>query len=140
VMRATRGGQVFDAAAVREEGLACRAFLERALSTPSPSPSPAPAEPGTSPWDRTVVITHFAPSLRSADPRYGAAPATASFCNADEDLVVKADLWLHGHLHCRHDYTVQRPDGRGVRVWCQARGLQAKGEHIGLEPGRLVEV
>ena len=51
-------GEDYDAAAVREEGLACRAWLAAAL-----------AETGD--WDRTVALTHFAPSLRSADPRYG---------------------------------------------------------------------
>jgi hypothetical protein len=51
-----------------------------------------------------VVITHFAPSLLSADPRYGLAPGTAGFCNALDDLLPQADLWLHGHL--RRDLSV----------------------------------
>ena len=38
-------------------------------------------------WDTTVVITHYGPSLQSADPRYGKQPGTASFCNADDDLM-----------------------------------------------------
>jgi hypothetical protein len=57
VMRATRHDKVFDADAVREEALACRAWLRAALEAPEPR------------CDATVVITHFAPSLRSADPR-----------------------------------------------------------------------
>ena len=91
-------------------------------------------------WDRTVVVTHFAPSLKSADPRYGGQPGTASFCNADDDLIVKTDLWLHGHLHCRHDYTVARPGRRPSRVVCQARGLAHKGEAEGLDVLRLIEI
>jgi hypothetical protein len=67
-----------------------------------------------------VVITHFAPSLRSADPRFGRQPGTASFCNADDDLIPRADLWLHGHLHCRHDYGVPRPGAR-PRAWSARR-------------------
>jgi hypothetical protein len=129
VMRATLGGQPFDAAAVREEALACREWLSGAL-----------ARPGDEPHDATVVITHFAPSLRSADPRYGAQSGTASFCNADDNLLPGADLWLHGHLHCRHDYRVAHADGRVTRVVSQARGLQAKGEPEGFEPLRLIEV
>jgi len=35
---------------------------------------------------------------------------SASFCNGDDDLLPHADLWLHGHLHCRHDYRVGRQD------------------------------
>ncbi|MBX3634631.1 MAG: metallophosphoesterase [Rubrivivax sp.] len=133
LMAATRGGEPFDAAAVRDEGLACRAWLEHALQ----APPPAAAETR---WDRTVVVTHFAPSLRSADPRYGAQPGTASFCSADDDLIPRADLWLHGHLHCRHDYRIARPGRRPARVVCNARGLVAKGEAEGHDPLFTVEV
>ncbi|MBL8328947.1 MAG: metallophosphoesterase [Rubrivivax sp.] len=128
-MKATRAGLPFDAAAVRIEGLACRAWLEAALGA---VPSPAP--------QATVVITHFAPSLRSADPRYGRQPGTASFCNADDDLIPRADLWLHGHLHCRHDYAVPRAGRRPARVVCQARGLVRKGEAEGHDPLRCFDV
>ncbi|RZU00755.1 metallophosphoesterase [Rivibacter subsaxonicus] len=122
VMRATRGGAVFDAAAVREEGLACRAWLESELARPAAG------------WDQTVVITHFAPSLRSADPRYGRQPGTASFCNADDDLLPRADLWLHGHLHCRHDYRIGT-----TRVFSNARGHAPRGEAEGHDPLFCVE-
>jgi hypothetical protein len=120
-MAATIDGRPFDTAAVREEGLACRAWLEGALAVPAP--------PGV----RTVVVTHFGPSLRSADPRYGAQPGTAAFCNADDDLVPRADLWLHGHLHCRHDWRADRAGRATSRVVCNARGLEAKGECEGFD-------
>ncbi|MCA0244631.1 MAG: metallophosphoesterase [Proteobacteria bacterium] len=129
VMNATRSGAPFDADAVRREGLADRAWLEAELSQ---------AAGGR--WDRTVVVTHFAPSLRSADPRFGRQPGTASFCNADDDLIPRADLWLHGHLHCRHDYRVQRPGRAPTRVVCQARGLASKGEAAGFDPLRLIDL
>jgi hypothetical protein len=125
VMGAARDGRPFDAAAVRALGLECRHFLERAL---------ARGEQGED-WDATVVITHFAPSLKSADPRYGRQPGTASFCNDDEALMHGARLWLHGHLHCRHDYLL-----RGCRVVCNARGHQRKGEAEGYAGDRLIEV
>jgi DNA repair exonuclease SbcCD nuclease subunit len=128
VMAATRNGLPFDAAAVRAEGLACRAWLAAAL-----------AEPAQGRWDRTVAITHFAPSLRSVDPRYGAMPSTASFCNADDELLPRATLWLHGHLHCRHDYRVAHRDGLSTRVVSQARGLAAKGEVEGFDAGVLID-
>ena len=87
-----------------------------------------------------MVVTHFAPSLASADPRYGLQPGTASFCNADDDLIPRADTWLHGHLHCRHDYLVERAGKRPTRVVCQARGLVTRGEDVGWEPLRLIDV
>jgi hypothetical protein len=129
VMAATRGGLPFDAAAVRVEALACRAWLAAAL-----------AEPAQGRWDATVAITHFAPSLASADPRYGHQNGTASFCNADDDLLPGAALWLHGHLHCRHDYVRRHADGRSTRVVSQARGLATKGEHEGYDPAKLIEL
>ncbi len=133
VMKSRRHGRDFDAAAVREEGLACRAWMEQALTSPGRSGPAGGAH-------RTVVVTHFAPSLRCADPRYGAQPATASFCNADDDLIPRADLWLHGHLHCRHDHRVPRAGRRPTRVVCHARGLAAKGEAEGHDPLFTVEI
>ena len=129
VMRASRHGEVFDAAAVRNEALACRAWLSAELST----------EPVSEPWDATVVVTHYAPSLRSADRRYGKQPGTASFCNADDDLLPRADLWIHGHLHCRHDYRVSHGLGE-TRVVCNARGHARKGEADRYDGQLIVEV
>jgi hypothetical protein len=129
VMGATQGGALFDAQAVRSQALACAAWLATTL-----------AQPSLGAWEATVAITHFAPSLRSADPRYGPLPSTASFCNADEALLPAADVWLHGHLHCRHDYRVAHADGRSTRVVSQARGLQAKGETAGYDAAKLIAV
>lgn len=126
VMRATHHGRPFDAPAVREEALACRAWLESAL-------------PQDGSWDATAVITHYAPSIRSADPRYGGQAGTASFCNADDVLLPLAQLWIHGHLHCRHDYDVAHSNGR-TRVVCNARGMVGKGEAEGYAATRMVEV
>ena len=128
VMGATLEGAPFDAAAMRERALACRAWLAEALALQGP-------------WDATVVVTHYAPSLLSADPRYGAQPGSASFCNADDDLLPGADLWIHGHVHCRHDYLVPRPHGTGpTRVVCNARGLARKGEAAGAAAHCVVSV
>ena len=129
LMQATRAGQPLAAAGVRDEGLACRAWLEAELQRPARAA-----------WDRTLVVTHFAPSIRSADPRYGRQPGTASFCNADDDLIPRADLWFHGHLHCRHDYALPRPGRAPARVVCQARGLAGKGEDVGFDPLKTIEI
>jgi Calcineurin-like phosphoesterase len=129
LMGATWMGRPLDAPLLREQGLACRAWLESELSR---------APQGR--WDATIAITHFGPSLRSADPRYGAQPATASFCNADDDLIPRADLWLHGHLHCRHDYREARAGRAPARVICQARGMADKGEAEGFDAQQLIEL
>jgi hypothetical protein len=128
VMRSTRHGQPFDAAQVRDEALACKSWLAAELAR-------APCA-----WDTTVALTHFAPSLRSADPRYGSQVGTASFCNADDALLPFADVWIHGHLHCRHDYTVNHAGGRATRVVCNARGHAPRGEVDGYDPLFVLDV
>lgn len=127
LMSATRAGRPFDAAQVREEALACRAWLEAELAQPRGE------------WDATVALTHYAPSIRSADPRYGPQPGTAGFCNADDDLLPHADVWIHGHLHCRHDYRVSHATG-STRVVCNARGHSKKGEPDGYDGRFVIEV
>lgn len=108
-MATVRGGRLFDAAAMREEALASQTWLDRALDAAHTGP--------------TVVVTHFAPSLHSADPRYGLTPGTAGFCNQLDPWLARADLWLHGHLHCAHDYRVGR-----CRVVANPLGYASKNE------------
>jgi hypothetical protein len=127
LMDATRDGLHFDTEAVRAEALRCRQWLADELRRPHGC-------------DATLVVTHFGPSLRSADPRFGRQPSTASFCNDDDDLIPLADVWLHGHLHCCHDYRVPRPQGAATRVLCNARGLQSKGEGEAFDPWCMVDV
>ncbi|MFN7857469.1 MAG: metallophosphoesterase [Acidovorax sp.] len=127
----TRQGQPFLAAAVREQALVCQAWLSHALAQPFAD-------------GPTVVVTHFAPSLRSADPRYGLIAGTAGFCNALDDLLPHADLWLHGHLHARSDYTArgQRDDGSAweCRVVANPLGYARKGEQDSFAPQCCVAV
>jgi Icc-related predicted phosphoesterase len=111
----TRHGEPFLAGAVREQSLACQQWLRETLVQPFEGP--------------TVVVTHFAPSLRSADPRYGLTPGTAGFCNALDELLPLAQLWLHGHLHAPSDYVHQ-----GCRVVANPLGYARKGEQAGFLP------
>jgi Icc-related predicted phosphoesterase len=105
----TRQGAPWLAETLREQALACQHWLRQSLAQTHEGP--------------TVVVTHFAPSLRSADPRYGLVPGTAGFCNALDELLAHAQLWLHGHLHCPSDYT-----HTGCRVVANPLGYAGKGE------------
>jgi len=116
-----RDGELFLSAQMRVQALACQAWLRQALSEPFDG--------------RTVAVTHFAPSLRSADPRYGLTPGTAGFCNALDELLPMADLWLHGHLHCAHDYR----EGR-CRVVANPLGYAGKGEQEAFQPAFVITV
>ena len=122
-------GQPMLAEALRELSLQCQAWLRTALATPFDG--------------STVVVTHFAPSLRSADPRYGLTPGTAGFCNDLEELLPHAQVWMHGHLHCLNDYVVQgQAQGRDFRcrVVANPLGYANKGEQEGFREGFVVEV
>lgn len=105
----TRDAESFLAEAVRRQGLTCQKWLREQLETPYDG--------------STVVVTHFAPSLLSADPRYGLTPGTAGFCNAIDDLLPLAHVWLHGHLHAPSDYAAQ-----GCRVVTNPLGYARKNE------------
>jgi hypothetical protein len=118
---ATRRGEPFMAEGWREQGLVCHRWLREALAQPFDGP--------------TVVVTHFAPTLRSADPRYGLTPGTAGFCNSLDELLPLAQLWLHGHLHCQQDYLHS-----GCRVVANTLGYAVKGEQEGFRPRCVVDV
>jgi hypothetical protein len=61
----TRHGAPWLAEGLREQALVCQAWLRGALALPFDGP--------------TVAITHFAPSLLSADPRYGMCQVPRAF-------------------------------------------------------------
>jgi Calcineurin-like phosphoesterase len=111
-----RSGVPWLAEGMREQALLCQQWLSDALTAAASSST-----------GRTVVVTHFAPSLRSADPRYGLTPSTAGFCNALDHYLAHADVWLHGHLHCPSDY-VHVGEQRHCRVLANPLGYARKGE------------
>ncbi|AEB82538.1 metallophosphoesterase [Alicycliphilus denitrificans] len=119
----TRHGEPFLAAQLREQALVCQAWLREALARPFDG--------------ATVAVTHFAPSLCSADPRYGMTPGTAGFCNALDDCLPHARLWLHGHLHAPSDYLASgtHADGNSwsCRVVANPLGYARKGEQAAFQ-------
>lgn len=120
-MDTQRHDRPFDAEAMRALGLECQQWLRQALAEPFD---------GT-----TVVITHFAPTLHSADPRYGLSPGTAGFCNGLDELLPLADLWLHGHLHCPQDQQIGR-----CRIVANPLGYAQKNEQAAFLPSQLITV
>ena len=118
---AFRQGLPMLADAVREEGLKSQQWLRSALAAPFDGP--------------TVVVTHFSPSLLSADPRYGLNAGTAGFCNGLDELLGSARLWLHGHLHCPADYVKN-----GCRVVANPLGYARKGEQAAFRADLLITV
>jgi predicted phosphodiesterase len=117
----TRNGQSMLAEQLREQALICQAWLRQALAEPFEG--------------QTVVVTHFAPSLLSGDPRYGVTPGTAGFCNSLDTLLTQVQVWLHGHLHCPSDYVKN-----GCRVVANPLGYARKGEQALFNPELCLQI
>jgi hypothetical protein len=106
---------------VRQQALVCQEWLAVTLHLPFAG--------------RTVVATHFAPSLMSTDPRYGLTPGSAGFCNGLDALLLQAQLWLHGHLHAPCSYVKN-----GCRVIANPLGYARKNEQNAFRSALLIEL
>jgi predicted phosphodiesterase len=104
-----------------EEHLASRAWLARRLERRSRHPK--------------VAVTHHAPSRRSVQPNYRNDLLTAAFSSDLDELVGKAPLWVHGHIHAPADYVLD-----GCRVIANPRGYVGFGEDGGFDPALVVEL
>lgn len=66
---------------------------------------------------KTVVVTHHTPSGLSIPQRNRAHYLAAAYASNVELLVIKADFWIHGHIHASSDYWIG-----DCRVICNPRG------------------
>lgn len=86
----------------------------------------------------TVVITHMGPSMESVAQRYARDPVTAAFSSKLDDLVQKADIWIHGHTHDSFDYRLGK-----CRVVCNPCGYMTRGggmENVAFNANLIVEI
>jgi Icc-related predicted phosphoesterase len=104
-----------------EEHQGSRAWLAEQLAPPVAHPR--------------IVVTHHAPSRMSVQPRYRGDLLTAAFASDLDDLVAKAGLWIHGHLHARADYRLG-----GCRVVANPRGYVGIKEDRQFNPALVVEL
>ena len=124
-----KSGEPVLAEGLRAMALDCQAWLRAALAVPFDG--------------ATVAVTHFAPSVRSADPRYGLTSSTSGFCNALDALFPLVDVWMHGHLHCANDYRVEGVDNNrkwSCRVVANPLGYLSKGEQASFREHLVIEV
>lgn len=84
---------------------------------------------------QTVVVTHHGPHPNSVHERYAGSALNPSFVSDLSGLIEsgKPDLWVHGHVHDGHDYTVG-----GTRVICNPRGYG--NENPRFNPALVVEI
>jgi hypothetical protein len=95
-----------------------RAWLEQELSKPYDG--------------KTVVISHHGPHRLSVHPRYIGEALNAAFVSNLSELLPKAALWIHGHVHDSFDYSVL-----GCRVVANPAGY-ARNRHSVSDAKELV--
>ena len=86
-------------------------------------------------WDKTVVVTHHAPSAKSLFNQEASAHLDAAYASDLEGLVAQADLWVHGHTHVPADYPISTG-----RVVSNPRGYAGHEAVEAFSPGLVVEV
>jgi hypothetical protein len=87
----------------------------------------------------TVVIGHHAPSRQSIHEKYhGQFYMNGAFASDLEHLMMDREhikLWVHGHVHDRHDYMVDN-----VRVLCNPHGYPGEASVLGFDPALMVKI
>lgn len=66
---------------------------------------------------KTVVVTHHLPSILSIPQGHRVHELAPAYASSLEPLVLRADLWVHGHVHASTDYQMGK-----CRVVCNPRG------------------
>ena len=87
------------------------------------------------PGQKTVVVTHHAPSPRSVASGFRHDPLSACYASDLEDLICETgpSLWVHGHVHRRNDYMIG-----STKIVSNPRGYP--GETTGFDPAFTVDV
>lgn len=88
----------------------------------------------------TVVATHHAPHPQSIQDRHLGSPLSPAFVSDLSWLIAEfqPELWIHGHDHGSHDYTVG-----STRVFANQAGYPSRNgdrENPGFDPVCVVEV
>lgn len=99
------------------------------------------------PFDgKTVVITHHGPHRGSTHPRWAGNALNGAFMSHLPELVTKADLWVHGHVHDTFDYVVEKcrvvanPRGYGLNLRGAERLQDVQWENPAFQYTLLAEV
>ena len=86
---------------------------------------------------RSIVVTHHAPSIQSIVERYRVHPVSAAFASNMDDFIRdrQPPLWIHGHTHESFDYRIGK-----TRIVCNPRGYVSTAENKEFRPDFTVVV
>lgn len=87
--------------------------------------------------ERSVVVTHNCPSIRSIPERFQDHPLVPAFAANMEDIIFEYQpgLWVHGHTHDSFDYRIGR-----TRIICNPRGYVPKADNPEFQAGLIVRL
>jgi Icc-related predicted phosphoesterase len=87
--------------------------------------------------DRSVVVTHHAPSIQSIADKFRRDPLSAAFTSNMDDFILEHQprLWIHGHTHKSFAYRIGK-----TRVICNPKGYASIEENKGFKPDYTVEL
>lgn len=84
----------------------------------------------------TIVVTHWAPHLRSSAQRFAGSWMNPFFVNdIDHKYFEGVHTWIHGHTHDKFRYNLG-----DTRVICNPHGYLYHGEGADFDPHLLIEV
>lgn len=109
--------------AIREHALST-AWLEAELATGEP--------------ERTIVVTHHAPHMKSVELQYANDQLSGAYASDLTRLLGKSRFWLHGHMHSSSRYKVS-----GTEVIANPHGYRQKdrsAENRIFQPDLVIEI
>ena len=86
----------------------------------------------------SIVVTHHAPSWVCVSPEYASDDVSYAYANMGlDDLIFDSgpDLWVHGHMHTRHDFM-----HGDTRIVCNARGYWGQERITKTASVKLIEI
>ena len=86
---------------------------------------------------RSVVVTHSCPSIRSIPERFQDHHLAPAFASNLEDIILNFQprLWVHGHTHDSFDYRIGK-----TRIICNPRGYVPNADNPEFEEGMVVRM